>query len=118
MLMLHSFRVGTQIMLQPSALGSGVVAKVCGSMCSSGSRGVQSVAHQVGPSIGQVLCVQVMHVGPYSAEAPTIQALHAFAADQGLELRVRHHETYLGDPRRSAPEKLMTIIRQPMMKAR
>ena len=81
-------------------------------------RGVQPVtACHVGPSIGQVLCVQVMHGGPYSAEEPAIHALHAFAAEQGLELRVRHHETYLGDPRRSAPEKLMTIIRQPVMKA-
>ena len=53
-------------------------------------RGVQPVtAGQVGPSIGQVLCVQVMHGGPYSAEEPAIHALHAFAAEQELELRVR-----------------------------
>jgi hypothetical protein len=57
---------------------------------------------------------QVMHVGPYSAEAPTIERLHAFIAAQGLQPRGAHHEIYLGDPRRAAPERLKTIIRQPV----
>jgi hypothetical protein len=56
---------------------------------------------------------QFMHVGPYSAEGPGIQRLHDFIADQGGRLSGKHHEIYLGDPRRSAPEKLKTIIRQP-----
>jgi hypothetical protein len=60
------------------------------------------------------LAAQVLHVGPYSAEGPTIASLHAFIAEQGRELVGKHHEIYLGDPRRSAPEKLKTIIRQPM----
>ena len=59
------------------------------------------------------LAAQVMHLGPYSAEAPTIAALHAFIAAQGCERSGLHHEIYLGDPRRTAPEKLRTIIRQP-----
>ena len=57
---------------------------------------------------------QVLHVGPYAAEGPTIERLHAFIADQGLQLRGKHHEIYLGDPRRTAPERLKTIIRQPV----
>jgi hypothetical protein len=60
------------------------------------------------------LVAQVMHVGPYSAEKPTIERLHSFVAEQGYRLRGRHHEIYLGDPRRAAPEKLKTIIRQPI----
>jgi len=60
------------------------------------------------------LCAQIMHIGPYSAEGPTIERLHAFIAEQGYERRGRHHEIYLGDPRRSAPEKLKTIVRQPV----
>jgi hypothetical protein len=59
---------------------------------------------------------QLLHVGPYASEAPTIARLHAFIREQGLTFdghRYRHHEIYLGDPRRSAPEKLRTIIRQP-----
>lgn len=63
------------------------------------------------------LCAQVMHVGPFSAEAPTIAALHAFIRGQGLDFDGRHqkhHEIYLSDPRRSAPEKWKTILRQPI----
>jgi hypothetical protein len=56
---------------------------------------------------------QIMHHGPYSAEAPTIEKIHAFIAESGGGLRGRHHEIYLGDPRRTAPEKLKTVIRQP-----
>ncbi len=59
------------------------------------------------------LSAQVMHIGPYSAEAPTIEMLHEFIAEQGLTRRGRHHEIYLSDPRRTAPDKLKTIIRQP-----
>jgi hypothetical protein len=59
-------------------------------------------------------CAQVLHVGPYSAEAPTIERLHAAIAAAGLQPRGRHHEIYLGDPRRSAPQRLRTLIRQPV----
>jgi len=61
---------------------------------------------------------QVMHVGPYAAEGPTIERLHLFVEEQGYKLRGRHHEIYIGDPRRSAPEKLRTIIRHPVEKAK
>ena len=57
---------------------------------------------------------QIMHVGPYSEEAPTIERLHAFVEEQGYELHGRHHEIYLGDPRRTAPERLKTVIRHPV----
>jgi len=57
---------------------------------------------------------QILHVGPYAAEGATIEKLHLFIREQGYELRGRHHEIYLGDPRRAAPEKLKTIIRQPV----
>ena len=59
---------------------------------------------------------QVLHVGPYSAEGPTVAALHAFIAEQGCRLSGKHHEIYLGDPRRAAPEKLRTIVRQPVVR--
>jgi hypothetical protein len=60
------------------------------------------------------LAAQVMHIGPYSEELPTIQALHAFIERRGYEPSGKHHEIYLGDPRRAAPEKLRTIVRQPV----
>lgn len=59
---------------------------------------------------------QVLYTGPYADEGPTIQALHAYIEEQGGTLsdsNKHHHEIYLGDPRRTAPEKLKTIIRQP-----
>jgi hypothetical protein len=63
------------------------------------------------------LAAQIMHIGPYAEEAPTIERLHAFAAEQGYELRGRHHEIYLGDPRRTAPERLKTVVRHPVRAA-
>jgi hypothetical protein len=60
------------------------------------------------------LAAQILHIGPYAEEAPTIEKLHAFILDSGYTLRGRHHEIYIGDPNRSAPEKLKTIIRQPI----
>ncbi len=63
------------------------------------------------------LAAQTLYLGPYSGEGPTIQRLHAYIREQGYELGGKHHEIYLGDPRRSAPEKLRTIIRQPMRAA-
>ncbi len=63
------------------------------------------------------LSAQIMYIGPYSAEGPTIARLHQFVAESGHIRAGKHHEIYLGDPRRTAPEKLHTVIRQPMRKA-
>lgn len=60
------------------------------------------------------LSAHIMHIGPYAAEAPTIERLHAFIAAEGYAPAGKHHEIYLGDPRRTAAEKLKTIIRQPV----
>ena len=60
------------------------------------------------------LSAQLMHVGPYAEEGPTIERLQAFIAEQGCEVSGRHHEIYLGDPRRTAPERLRTVIRMPV----
>jgi hypothetical protein len=57
---------------------------------------------------------QILHVGPYTEEAATITRLHGFIKEKGYHLGGRHHEIYLSDPRRTAPEKLKTIIRQPI----
>lgn len=62
------------------------------------------------------LCVQVMHIGPYSAEPATLDRMYAFARESGYRLRGKHHEIYLGDPRRAELEKLKTILRHPVEK--
>jgi hypothetical protein len=56
---------------------------------------------------------QILYFGPYSDEGPTIERIHRFILEQGRRLRGRHHEIYLSDPRRTAPAKLKTVIRQP-----
>lgn len=57
---------------------------------------------------------QIMHIGPYAAEGPTVAKLHQFIAESGYALHGKHHEIYLSDPRRAAPEKMKTVIRQPV----
>lgn len=57
---------------------------------------------------------QVLHIGPYAAEPPTIEKLHAFIDEIGAVPAMKHHEIYLSDPNRTAPERLRTIIRQPV----
>ncbi len=60
---------------------------------------------------GQV--AQTLHLGPFSEEVPTIERVHEFITDEGGEPCGRHHEIYLSDIRRAAPDKWKTIIRQP-----
>lgn len=73
------------------------------------------------------LCVQMMHIGPYDTEPATIAQMEQFVTDSGYlnaisdilpggQIR-RHHEIYLGDPRKTAPEKMKTVIRHPVKKA-
>jgi len=58
---------------------------------------------------------QIMHTGPFSEEGPNIEKVHASIAGHGCRLAGMHHEIYLSDIRRAAPEKWKTIIRQPMI---
>ena len=62
------------------------------------------------------LSMQIMHIGPYSAEPATIEKMVAFAAENGYRTQGKHHEIYLGDPRRARPEKLKTVLRHPIGK--
>jgi hypothetical protein len=57
---------------------------------------------------------QILHVGPWSAERPTLETLHTFVRDRELLPVGKHHEIYLSDPGRTTPERLRTILRQPV----
>lgn len=59
-------------------------------------------------------CVQILHIGPYSTEPESIAEMHKLMEERGLKPRGYHHEIYLSDPRRTPPEKLKTILRQPV----
>lgn len=61
---------------------------------------------------GQV--VQIMHIGPYTTEPETIQRMKNFIKENDFIENGKHHEIYLSDPRKAAPEKMKTIIRQPV----
>jgi hypothetical protein len=58
--------------------------------------------------------IQIMHIGPYATEPETIARMDAFAAESGYQLHGRHHEIYLSDPLRTAPERMKTILRHPI----
>ena len=63
------------------------------------------------------LSVQILHIGAYDDEGPTLQRMHhEFIPQNGLEMRGKHHEIYLSDARKVAPEKLRTVLRQPVTK--
>jgi len=74
------------------------------------------------PALGQLrlesfregLSAQLLHIGPFSEEGPTIARLHRYIEENGYRRRDKHREIYLSDLRRAAPEKLKTIIRQPI----
>jgi hypothetical protein len=63
-------------------------------------------------------CVQTMHIGPYATELETLERMQAFMVENGYRDLVggggKHHEIYMGDPRRAAPEKLKTVLRHPV----
>lgn len=60
-------------------------------------------------------CLQSLHIGSYDAEAPVLASLHEqIMPERGLTFNGPHHEIYLSDPRRAAPEKLKTVLRQPV----
>lgn len=65
------------------------------------------------------LSAQIMHLGPYAEEGATVATLHTWLEGRGYTYRgaKHHHEIYLSDPNRTAPEKMKTVIRQPVVKA-
>ncbi len=66
-------------------------------------------------SLSEGACVQTLHIGPYDQEGPVLAQMHGeFIPANDLRLTGKHHEIYLSDPRKTAPEKLRTILRQPV----
>ena len=71
-------------------------------------------------TLGEGLCVQIMHTGPYSEETESMEKIRLFIEQNGLKDITdgvnRHHEIYLSDPRRTKPERLKTVLRVPVAK--
>lgn len=77
-----------------------------------------TIAHVRHETLQEGLCAQVLHIGSYDDETPLLKRLHdEYMPANNLTFAGPHHEIYLGDPRRTAPEKLKTVIRQPVAPA-
>jgi len=68
-------------------------------------------------SMFEGMAAQIMHLGLFAQEGPTIKRLHEFIEEQGYVLNGRHHEIYLSDIRKASPDMWRTVIRQPIKKA-
>jgi hypothetical protein len=101
----------TMMILQPAEATPELVEQTIGEVARSKLPAAAEVRLQ---RIVEGTSAQLLHLGPYAEEGPTIARLHAFIHEQGYQKRGKHHEIYLGDPRRTAPQRLKTIIRQPV----
>ena len=101
----------TLMIMQPEFISEAMFEEVCANVRAKKAPGrlgdIRLDGFDEGPA------AQILHVGPYSEEGPTIQRIHEHIESHGHQLSGKHHEIYLGDPRKSAPERLKTILRQP-----
>jgi hypothetical protein len=104
------------MIMQPPVIDEGIVDQCI--MVAAGKKDLPALKNLHLVTYNEGLSGQVLHIGPYSTEGPTIQRLHDHIASEGYERSGKHHEIYLGDPRRAAPEKLKTIVRQPVKKGK
>jgi hypothetical protein len=101
----------TMMIMQPDFVTAGLFAETLAEV--QQKKGLPALGQIRFEAYAEGLSAQIMHLGPYAAEAPTIEKIHAFIREQGGQPQGKHHEIYLSDPRKAAPEKLRTIIRQP-----
>ena len=101
----------TAMILQPDLVTPGLAAEVIPLV--TAKKKLPSVARL--ERYGDGPAAQILHRGPYADEAPTIDRLHAYIDAEGYRRDGKHHEIYLTDPRKSAPDKNRTIIRQPVV---
>lgn len=105
----------TMMILQPPEIGAPLVEECRHALAKKKSpRALEKLRYA---TLAEGVCAQVLHVGPFTDEGPTVERLHAFIETQGAKLSGKHHEIYLSDIRRAAPEKWRTIIRQPMQRS-
>ena len=102
----------TAMIMQPEYVTSDLFAQALAEAAKK--KDIPSLSRVRFASFHEGRCAQVMHIGPYASEEPNIVRLHNFIKDGGHSRRGKHHEIYLSDPQRTAPERLKTIIRQPL----
>lgn len=102
----------TSMIMQPVCVTAELVTRVCEEL--KLKKDLPALSKLRFEHFQEGLSAQVMHIGSYAAEKPTIEKLHTYINEHGYEFNGKHHEIYLGDPRRAAPEKLKTVLRQPV----
>jgi len=101
----------TMMIMQPPFVPQSVLRQAM--TAASQKKDLPAIARMRIEDFGEGHCAQILHVGPFTAEGPTIERLHAFIGERS-RLRGRHHEIYLTDIRRAAPARWKTVLRQPM----
>lgn len=101
----------TLMIMQPAAVTESLV-ETCRSEVAR-KKDLPALANVEFGAFAEGKAAQILHVGPFTEEGPTIERLHRFIEAQGLKLAGKHHEIYLSDIRRAAPAKWKTVIRQP-----
>lgn len=102
----------TMMILQPEFITPALFAEA---KAQAAAKGKAPLAAQTRlETFAEGKCAQIMYFGPYSDEGPVIARMHEWIAQNGYALTGKHHEIYLSDPRRVAPEKNKTVLRQPV----
>jgi DNA-binding PadR family transcriptional regulator len=105
----------TMMIMQPDWIGQAMVEQA---VEQAKKKGLPALSKLRLESYHEGLSVQIMHIGSFADEGPTLHKLHhEFIPQGGYQTNGKHHEIYLSDPRRTAPEKLKTVLRQPVKKA-
>jgi hypothetical protein len=108
----------TAMIMQPEYVAIDIFARAVEQ--AAGKKDLPSLAKARFQNFQEGRAVQMMYIGPFAEEGPTIEKLHQFIRDNDFVFegtRQKHHEIYLSDFRKTAPEKLKTVIRQPMVKS-
>lgn len=102
----------TAMIMQPSFVTAKIVAAAVADV--KKKKNPAALAKLRFESLTEGACAQTLHVGPFSEEGPTIARVHEFIRARGGTLAGKHHEIYLSDLRKAAPEKWKTVVRQPL----
>lgn len=103
----------TAMIMQPEYVTEALVKEAVEQVTQK--KGIAAAAHLRFERFHEGRSAQLLHIGPFSAEKPNVERIHAAIEAHGCRLAGKHHEIYLSDFRKAAPEKLKTIIRQPMI---
>lgn len=101
----------TMMILQPDAVTERIVEDAMRQ--TAGKKDLPALSKLRFAPFTEGKAAQVMHLGPYTDEGPTVARVHDFINARGYTATGKHHEIYLSDPRKSAPERMKTVIRQP-----